>query len=71
MRLRFNITLELVEISYGVQSGIIFTSHFGELTSYTSDSFIPFDQICGIINSTYRSPYGTYYTKYFGYPAKM
>jgi len=51
--------------------GVLFTSHFGETEDYTPDSFVDFAEICGIITSSYRSPYGTYYTKYFGYPTKM
>ena len=70
MRLNFNSAQELIEVSYGVQSpdGLSFTSHFGETSApYTPDSFIDFAEICGIITSSYRSPYGTYYTKYFKY----
>ena len=72
MRLRFNSVKSIIEISYGVQAeDLSFTSHFGEVSDYTPDSFVDFAEICGIITSSYRSPYGTYYTKYFGYPTKM
>lgn len=71
MRLRFNTTEELLEISYGTQVGSNFTSHLGETTNFTPDSFVPFSELCGIVNTVFRSPHGTYYNKYFGYPPKQ
>ena len=71
MRLRFNSTKEIIEIVYGTQNGAVFTSHDGLTSNYEPDSFVPFSEICAIITTSYRSPYGTYYTKFFGYPSKF
>lgn len=71
MRLKFNTTQEIIEIVYGTQTESGFTSHDGLTTNYEPDSFVPFSEICAIITSVYRSPYGTYYTKFFGSKDKM
>jgi hypothetical protein len=71
MRLRFNSTEELVEIVYGTETEGGFTAHDGRTSNYEPDSFVPFSEICAIINTSYRSPYGTYYTKFFGSISKF
>jgi hypothetical protein len=71
MRIKFNTTQEIIEIVYGTKTEDGFTSHDGLTADYEPDSFVPFSEICAIITSVYRSPYGTYYTKFFGTKDKM
>ena len=42
MRVKFNTTAELIEIVYGTQTALGFTSHDGLTSNYEPDSFIPF-----------------------------
>lgn len=63
--IKFNTTVRVIEISYGSIIEGVYTSHFGETTNYTPDSFITFDDINCFITSVSPSPYGTYYTRPF------
>jgi hypothetical protein len=65
---RLNADENLLEIVTGNRSPEgVFTSLSGQtsIATYTPDTFIDLEHMCGIITSTYQSTMSTHYTKYF------